>query len=96
MVSVSWPRRIWSALASMALVVLLGGLFTSSAYAVDCTVPGVDDPPGCTDPSPTPSATPDPVPTEVVLSADQFDAVFWVLGATLAVSLVGVVGSWSK
>lgn len=109
MVAIRWATRIGATLWACLMVVLFGSLF-SAASAVDCV--GPDDPPGCVTPAPsvtpdpTPSVSPDPVPSasasasavpqEVVLSADQFDAVLWVGGALLAVTLVGVVGSWSR
>lgn len=98
-------RRVGSALGASALVILLG---SSYSFAAECT--GPDDPdPTCT-PAPTSSVTPDPVPSvapdpaasvaadpaTVQLDAGQFDALLWVGGAVLMVSIVGVVGSWSR
>jgi hypothetical protein len=107
MVTAHWSRRLVQALGAAALVVLLG---SSYSYAADCT--GPDDPdPLCTPvaspspsvtPDPAPSVTPDPAPSisadpaSVVLGADQFDALVWMGGALLMVSIVGVVGSWSR
>jgi len=81
-----------------------------SASAVDCV--GPDDPPGCVTPAPSvtpdpapsvtpdpaPSVTPDPAPTSVLVVVDdsQFAPVIWGIGALLSLSLVSVIGSWSK
>jgi hypothetical protein len=73
-----------------------------SASAVDCV--GPDDPPGCVTPAPSvtpdpaPSVTPDPAPTSVLVVVDdsQYAPVIWGIGALLSLSLVSVIGSWSK
>ncbi|MGV1037948.1 MAG: hypothetical protein ACOYD0_13120 [Candidatus Nanopelagicales bacterium] len=53
------------------------------------------EPTGSVSPSPAVSVTPDAV-TVTTLDPDQFDAFLWVGGALLAVSLIGLVGSWSR
>lgn len=104
MVSGSWARRLVGAFGASLLVLLLG---SSYSFAADCTGP-TDPDPLCTPvaspapsvtadppaPSPTPSVAADPA--TVVLGEDQFAALLWIGGAVLAVSLVGVVGSWAK
>lgn len=53
------------------------------------------EPSGSVSPSPAVSVTPDAV-TVTTLDPEQFDAFLWIGGAVLAVSLAGLVGSWSR
>jgi hypothetical protein len=107
MVSRDLVRRLVAALGASLLVVLLG---SSYSYAADCV--GPDDPPGCVTPAPSvtpdpapsvtpdpaPSVTPDPAPSEsvVVLTEAQWGPLIWGMGALLCLSLVSVIGSWSR
>jgi hypothetical protein len=108
MVSRNMLRRIGATLSSCVLVLLLG---SSYSYAADCTGPADPDPLCTPVASPAPSVSPDPVPsvspsvvpsdapvpaTVVVLTDEQWAPLIWCGGALLCLSIIGVIGSWSR
>ncbi|MGB7982870.1 MAG: hypothetical protein WCF36_18970 [Candidatus Nanopelagicales bacterium] len=98
--SIRIPAALMVASAPLLLV-------SPSVLAAECV--GPDSPADCTPvASPAPSVIPDPAPAAepdpadspassvVVLDADQMDALVWIGGAVLAVSIASLVGSWSR
>lgn len=104
--------RIAATLSACVLVLLLGSSYSYAADCVGPDdPPGCVTPAPSVSPDPVPSVSPDPVPsatpsvvpsdapvpaTVVVLTDAQWAPLIWCGGALLCLSLVSVIGSWSR
>lgn len=109
-----WWRHLLPWAVFLGVFLVLGAALSAvpswaATPAVDCVTPGVDDPPGCTDPapvsspSPSPSSSPVPapacsaeVPCVSTLDPSQFAALGAGISLLVFLSAAGLVSSWGR